>query len=77
MSNQKQWSDLTDAQKMVIIFLGVLQMALLGAALRDLRRRPAEEINGRKGVWAVAAFVNFIGPIAYFLYGRKVEPAAG
>ena len=48
-------------------------MALLVAALSDIYRRPAQEINGSKWLWSVVAFANFmgIGPIAYFLFGRK------
>ena len=30
-----------------------------------------DEINGSKQMWTVAAFINFIGPIAYFTFGRK------
>jgi hypothetical protein len=39
----------------------------------DIYRHPAEEIRGTKWLWSAAAFVNFmgIGPIAYFLFGRK------
>jgi hypothetical protein len=46
---------------------------LLAAALADIYRRPAEEINGSKWLWSAAALVNFmgIGPIAYFAFGRK------
>ena len=41
------------------------------AALADLRRRPAEQINGSKRLCVAASFVNFAGPIAYFAFGRK------
>ena len=68
---QKQWKDLTDAQQRGIVFLGVLQLALLITALIDIRRRPADAINGSKRLWTVIVFVNFIGPITYFLFGRK------
>ncbi len=68
---RKQWSDLTDTQKRGILFLGALQLGLLAAALIDIRRRPADAINGSKRLWTVIVFVNFIGPITYFLFGRK------
>jgi hypothetical protein len=68
---QKQWKDLTDAQKRGIVFLGVLQLALLITALIDIRRRPADAINGSKRLWTVIVFINGIGPIAYFVLGRK------
>jgi hypothetical protein len=52
---------------------GIVQFALLAAALSDIHRRPAEEIRGSKWLWSAVAFANFmgIGPIAYFLFGRK------
>jgi phospholipase D-like protein len=52
---------------------GIIQLALLAAALTDIHRRPAEQINGSKWLWSAAAFINFmgIGPIAYFVFGRK------
>jgi Phospholipase_D-nuclease N-terminal len=51
--------------------LGVVQLGLLVAALGDIYRRPAEEIRGAKPLWAAAAFVNFVGPVSYFLFGRR------
>ena len=68
---QKQWNDLTDTQKRGILLLGTLQLALLAAALIDIRRRPADAINGSKRLWTVVVFINGIGPIAYFVLGRK------
>ena len=67
----KQWQDLTDRQKRGIVLLGALQIALLVAALIDLRRRPADAINGSKRLWTAVVFINGIGPIAYFVVGRK------
>lgn len=71
MSRKKRWEELSRAQKLAIMLLGVLQIALLAAALWDIRRRPEAEINGRKGLWTAAAFINFVGPVAYFIFGRK------
>ncbi len=70
MAPNKKWSDLTARQKAPFVLRGVLQFALLAAALADIYRRPAEEINGSKWLWSAAALVNFmgIGPIAYFLF---------
>ena len=73
----KQWQDLTDRQKRGIVVLGLLQLALLAAALIDIRRRPAEEINGSKRLWTMVVFINGIGPIAYFVFGRKRPASAG
>jgi hypothetical protein len=72
MSGRKrQWSDLTSRQRGAIMLGGVVQFMLLAAALIDIRRRPADQINGSKRLWVALAFVNFVGPIAYFLVGRK------
>jgi bacteriorhodopsin len=65
-----RWRDLTPAQRGAIIAAGVVQNSLLVATLVDLRRRPAKKVRGDKRLWAAAAFVNFIGPVAYFTYGR-------
>jgi hypothetical protein len=67
----KKWSELNETQKTVVLTLISTQIALLLTALIDLRRRPATEINGSKRLWTALAFVNFIGPIAYFVWGRK------
>lgn len=67
----KRWSELSTGQRRGIVLSGVVQVALLGAALVDIWRRPEEEIRGNKRVWALVAFVNFVGPIAYFAFGRR------
>jgi hypothetical protein len=48
-----------------------LEATLLVAAQVDLTRRPAARVSGSKAKWRILAFVNLIGPLAYFLYGRK------
>ncbi len=48
-----------------------MQNGLLVAALVDIRRRPQKQVRGDKRVWAAASFVSWVGPIAYFTYGRK------
>ena len=71
MKKKKRLSELSPVQQTAVIILGLIQVGLLIAALWDIRQRSADEINGRKGLWAAAAFINFIGPIAYFSFGRK------
>ena len=69
----KKWGDLTGREKAPLVLRGIVQFALLAAALADIYRRPVEEIRGRKWLWSVVALVNFmgVGPIAYFAFGRK------
>jgi hypothetical protein len=75
MTKQRRtWHELTPQQRGGIAVTGAIQVALLIAALLDLRRRPAARINGPKAVWIAAVFVNFIGPISYFIWGRKRTP---
>jgi bacteriorhodopsin len=70
-SAKRRWRDLSPGKRAAIIGVGVVQNGLLVAALVDLRRRPAKKVRGDKRVWAAASFVSWVGPIAYFTYGRK------
>jgi len=50
----------------------IIQLVLMISALVDLVRR--EHTRGPKWVWAlVILFINYIGPIIYFVVGRKEE----
>ena len=71
MVKKKRWSDLSPVQQTVVVILGTVQVALLVAALWDIRQRTEAEINGSKALWTVLAFFNFVGPITYFVFGRK------
>jgi hypothetical protein len=68
---KKKWKDFSGAQKVATILVGIVQLTLLVAAQVDIQKRAPQEINGNKNAWRLLAFVNFIGPIAYFLFGRK------
>lgn len=68
---RKRWSELGPAQRAMAIAGAIVQVTLLVLAQRDLSRRSAEEIRGSRGLWRAATFVNFVGPIAYFAFGRK------
>jgi hypothetical protein len=50
---------------------GIINLTLMILTIRDIRRRSDEEINGKRKLWMMAAFAPPIGPIAYFLFGRK------
>jgi hypothetical protein len=69
--SKKRWSDLSTSQRAGVAGAGVVQLSLLAAALIDLRRRPADQIKGSKAMWVAVSFVNFLGPLAYFAFGRK------
>jgi hypothetical protein len=73
---RKHWSDLSPAQRRLIIALASVQISLLAAALWDIARRPAEQINGSTAAWAAASLVSIVGPLAYFRFGRRRERSA-
>ena len=53
---------------------GLINLALMVWMIWDLRHRRDDEINGRRKLWMFAAFAPPIGPIAYFVFGRKRQP---
>jgi hypothetical protein len=56
--------------KTVAVIAGML--GLLAVALFDIKRRPASQIRGSKGMWVALSLINWvIGPVAYFIFGRR------
>ena len=78
MSRKKHWSDLSRSQQAGTVVIGALQIGLQAWALWDIAHRSDAEINGNRKLWVALSFVNFVGPIAYFAFGRKraAAPAA-
>ncbi len=70
MAKQK-WSDLSKRSRRLIVLAIVVEVSLLLAALVDIKRRPASQIRGSKWLWRPLAFLNFVGPISYFVFGRR------
>jgi hypothetical protein len=68
---RKRWSELSGRQQAAIAAAAAVQTALAAATLWDVRRRPSAEIRGTKTLWVAAAFVNFVGPLAYFTVSRR------
>jgi len=71
MAAKKKWSDRSKRGRTLIVAVGVVEVVLLVATLIDVKRRPAEQINGPKPMWTALAFVNIAGPIAYFSCARR------
>jgi hypothetical protein len=70
----RRWSDLSERNRRLLIAAAAVEGALKAAALADMKRRPASEVRGPKGAWAVGVVaVNSFGaaPIAYFVFGRR------
>ncbi len=51
--------------------INLINIVLVILTIRDIRRRRDDEINGKRKWWMLAAFASPIGPIAYFIFGRK------
>lgn len=69
--NRRKWSQLSDGEKTGVLVVGSIQIALAATAWIDLARRPAEQVRGPKPAWAAAIAINFVGPVAYFTFGRR------
>lgn len=68
---KKTWSDLTPGQQRAIVVSGVVELVLTTLAVRDLVRRPKEGVRGPKAAWVASFVVQPVGPITYFLFGRR------
>ncbi|WP_372698860.1 hypothetical protein [Arthrobacter sp. JSM 101049] len=68
---KKKFKDLGTGAKIGVVVLSAAQLALQGAALKDLKERPAAQVKGPKILWFGLSFMNFAGPCAYFLIGRR------
>lgn len=75
-TNKKTWKEMSPVQRASIVGIGLVQASMMLAAQRDISKRPASQINGPKAAWRMAALINFIGPMGYFVFGRKRPGAA-
>jgi hypothetical protein len=74
----RRWSDLSDRSRRLIIATAIAEAILKTAVVIDLKRRPASQIRGSKPAWiVVAVLVNSagIGPLSYFVFGRRRHAA--
>ena len=74
MAARKQWRDLSEQNRRLLIAAAVAEGVLKVAALIDIKRRPASQIPGPKWVWAaMVAVVSSAGvvPVSYFVVGRR------
>jgi hypothetical protein len=74
MAARKQWRDLSEQNRRLLIAAAVAEGILKVAALIDIKRRPASQIRGPKWVWAtMVAVVGSAGvvPVSYFVVGRR------
>lgn len=67
----RRWANLSDGQRRLLIAAAAAEVTLKVVALIDIQRRPASEIRGPKALWRAAMAVNLLGPVSYFVVGRK------
>jgi len=70
-AEKKRWKDLSCFSKTLIIVLGTIQIGLTLATVWDVSRREQEAIRGPKKLWYWLAFIDWLGPFAYYYVGRK------
>ena len=57
---------------LLVLPILVIELALLGLAIRDLLRADRRVRGGNKAVWALVILVfSLLGPILYFVIGRE------
>ncbi|GAA2944699.1 PLDc N-terminal domain-containing protein [Glutamicibacter sp. BW77] len=71
MATKRTFKELSTGAQIGVIVTAIIELTLTIAALRDLQKRPAEQVKGSKKLWALASLINIFGPIAYFLFGRR------
>ena len=76
--SRRNWKEMSPVQKVGNIVMGAVELVLVTLALWDISHRPDNEINGKKRTWVMASLIQPIGPIIYFIFGRKkaAAPAA-
>jgi hypothetical protein len=67
----QKWDALTDRQKVALLVVASVEVALTATALVDLARRPRDLVRGPKALWLVGCFVQPLGPIAYLTIGAR------
>jgi hypothetical protein len=75
---RRGWKEMSPVQRVRNVLMGAVQLVLVTLALWDISHRPDNEINGKKRTWVMASLIQPVGPIIYFMFGRKkaAAPAA-
>lgn len=68
---KKKWSDLSPAAQKAVLVAGAVELVLTAVTLRDLARRPADQVRGSKARWVALSVVQPVGPLAYLAWGRR------
>jgi hypothetical protein len=73
---KRRFRDLSPRNRALLVALAAVQVSLNIAAQVDITRRPDSGIRGSKLRWRLVSFVNVLGPLAYFRWGRLPAQAA-
>jgi len=68
---KRSFKELSRGTQLAVVAYGIIELTLMIAALRDLRRRPKQLVRGPKPLWAVICCLNMLGTISYFVAGRR------
>jgi hypothetical protein len=64
----------TEKQKRVLVVALIVHVIALRLTWRDLSRRPAAAVRGKKRMWRLASLLNTSGSVTYWLFGRRRLP---
>ncbi len=64
---------MTEKQKRILTVALVVHVIMLSLTWRDLSRRPAAAVRGKKGMWRLASLLNTSGSVTYWLFGRRAQ----
>jgi hypothetical protein len=62
---------MTEKQKRILSVALVIHVIMLSLTWRDLSKRPAAAVRGKKGMWRIASLLNTSGSVTYWLFGRR------
>ncbi|HZM57066.1 MAG TPA: PLD nuclease N-terminal domain-containing protein [Acidimicrobiales bacterium] len=65
----RRWRDLPPRRQQALAVASGIQLTLAVVAWADLARRARGQVRGPKWCWAIVIGINFVGPIAYFVWG--------
>ena len=71
MAARKQWGDLSEGTRRLLVSAAVAEGVLKIAALVDLKRRPASQVRGPRWLWATVVSSAGVVPVSYFVFGRR------
>lgn len=73
MSQKKKWSELSPSAKAGLIAAALVELVITTTAMRDLSRRPRDQVRGPKWLWRLVSIIQPVGPIAYLALGRRKQ----